>query len=165
MLRRATQADIDTLHRFVVELALAENFPGEVSATPADLDSALFGPRPLAEAVVAEIDGEAAGFALYYSTYSTILGREGIHLEDLYVDDRYRGSGVGQHLLGHLADLASRRGCARLEWWVLRSNVHAIRFYQRLRARGLDEIEVMRLEGAALDGFGQASDPDRAAGT
>ena len=74
-------------------------------------------------------------------TYSTVVGRPGLHLEDLYISGEHRGSGVGLGLLKHLARLAQERGCARLEWWVLRTNVSALRFYGRLRARGLDEIE------------------------
>jgi GNAT superfamily N-acetyltransferase len=152
-LRPARPEDIETLHRFVVELAEAESFPGELEAKPVDLADALFGPRPIAEAVVASVDGRPVGFAIFYPTYSTILGRGGIHLEDLYVESEHRGLGIGQALLGHLAQLAADRGCARLEWWVLRTNEHAIRFYERLRARGLDEIEVMRLDEDALDEF------------
>jgi GNAT superfamily N-acetyltransferase len=152
-LRPAQLEDVGTLHRFVVELAEAESFPGEVEATPVDLADALFGPRPIAEAVVASLDDRPVGFAIFYPTYSTILGRAGIHLEDLYVEPEHRGAGIGQVLLGHLARLAADRGCGRLEWWVLRTNERAIRFYERLRARGLDEIEVMRLDGDVLDEF------------
>lgn len=157
LIRPAEPADAELLHTFVVELAGAEQFPGEVTAEPRDVAAALFGPRPVAEAVVATIDGEPVGFALWYTTYSTILGRPGIHLEDLYVRPGHRGARVGQALLGHLAELALRRGCARLEWWVLRTNEPALRFYRRLQARGLDEIEVLRLDGDALRDLGQAS--------
>lgn len=87
---------------------------------------------------------------MYYSSYSTIVGRPGLHLEDLYVGAKHRGAGIGLALLVHLAGEAVGRGCGRLEWWVLRSNDSALRFYRRLRARGLDEIEVMRVEGQAL---------------
>ena len=148
-LRPAAPADVETLHRFVVELAATEEFPGEVTARPADLAVALFGAEPVAQAIVAEIGGLPVGFALYYPTYSTIVGRPGIHLEDLYVAEEFRGAGVGQALLARLAELARARG-GRLEWWVLRTNVPALRFYRRLAARGLDEIEVMRLDGEAL---------------
>ncbi|GAA4980020.1 GNAT family N-acetyltransferase [Pseudonocardia tropica] len=154
-LRPASPQDVETLHRFVVELAEAESFPGEVEAKPVDLADALFGARPIAEAVVATIGGRPVGFALFYPTYSTILGRGSIHLEDLYVEREHRGLGIGEALLGYLARLAADRGCARLEWWVLRTNINAIRFYERLQARGLDEIEVMRLDGDALDWFGR----------
>lgn len=154
-IRPARSDDVETLHRFIVELAEAESFPGEVAAKPVNLSDALFGPHPLAEAVVATVDKRPAGFAIFYSTYSTVLGRAGIHLEDLYVEHGYRGRGIGQILLGHLAQLAADRNCGRLEWWVLRTNEQAIRFYERLRARGLDEIEVMRLDGDTLSEFGR----------
>lgn len=148
-IRAAAPEDVELLHRFVAELAAAEEFPGEVTARPADLTDVLFGPEAVATALVATVDGHAAGFALYCPTYSTVVGRRGIHLEDLYVRPEHRGSGVGRSLLAELAELAVRTG-GRLEWWVLRTNEPAIRFYRRLEARPLDEIEVMRLDGEAL---------------
>ena len=154
-IRPAEPGDVDRLHAFVVELAEAEQFPGQVTARPEDLRAALFGGAPVAEAVVATVGEEAVGFALYYPSYSTVVGRPGLHLEDLYVQEEHRGSGVGLLLLRHLAGLAVQRGCARLEWWVLRTNDAAIRFYRRLHARGVDEIEVMRLDGAALQALGR----------
>ena len=110
---------------------------------------------------LAHANRASRGRDLFYPTYSTIVGRAGIHLEDLYVRPEYRGSGLGQALLAHLADLAVRRGCARLEWWVLRTNEPALRFYRRLHARGLDEIEVLRLDGEPLRRLA-ASHGDRA---
>ncbi len=150
LIRPARPDDVETIHRFIVELAEAEQFPGEVTAQPGNVADALFGPTAVAEAVLAEINSEPAGFALFYPTYSTVLGRPGIHLEDLYVRPEYRGAGLGRALLAHLANLAVQRGCGRLEWWVLRTNEPALRFYRRLHARGLDEIEIMRLDGEAL---------------
>ncbi|MFC6020050.1 GNAT family N-acetyltransferase [Plantactinospora solaniradicis] len=150
IIRPAEPGDVDVLHRFVHELAEAEQFPGQVTAQPADLTAALFGPHAVAEAVVATVDGLPAGFALFYPTYSTVLGRPGIHLEDLYVRPEHRGGGLGRALLAHLAELAVRRGGARLEWWVLHTNDPALRFYARLHARALDEIAVMRLDGDLL---------------
>ena len=137
-----------------MERAAAERFPGEVTARPEDLRAALFGEAPVAEAVVATVAGVAVGFALYYPSCSTIVGRPGLHLEDLYERADHRGSGIGLLLLRHLAHLAVERGCARLEWWVLRTNDAALRFYRRLHARGLDEIEVMRLDGRSLEALG-----------
>jgi GNAT superfamily N-acetyltransferase len=156
-IRPAAPSDIDILHRFIVELAEAEEFPGAVTARPEDLARALFGPHAVAEAVLATVDGEPAGFALFYPTYSTVLGRMGMHLEDLYVRAEHRGSGLGRALLAHLAELALARGCARLEWWVLRTNEQALRFYRKLRARPLDELEVMRLDAEALGELAAAS--------
>lgn len=149
-IRPARPDDVAVLHRFVVELAEAERFPGQVTARPDDLGRALFGEGAVAEAVVATANERPVGFALYYPSYSTIVGRPGLHLEDLYVRGEYRGAGLGLMLLAHLAHTAVQRGCGRLEWWVLRTNDPALRFYGRLHARGLDEIEVMRLDGQAL---------------
>lgn len=155
--RPAQVGDVKVLHQFVVELAETEQFPGEVTAAPGDLERALFGDDAVAEAVVATIGTEPVGFALYYSSYSTILGRPGLHLEDLYVRAEHRGSGLGQALLAYLAHEAVDRGCGRLEWWVLRTNDPALRFYRRVHARGLDEIEVMRLEGTSLEALAASS--------
>lgn len=141
--------DVDVLHRFIVELAETEQFPGEVTARPEDLARALFGEHAVAEAVLATMEERAVGFALHYPSYSTITGRSGVHLEDLYVSAEHRGAGIGLSLLAHLARTAAQRG-GRLEWWVLRTNDSALRFYRRLHARGLDEIEVMRLDGEPL---------------
>lgn len=149
-IRQAVEGDVEILHRFVVELAEAEDFPGTVHAGPEDLAGALFGPDPVAEALVAEWDGEPIGFALYYFAYSTIMGRRTLHLEDLYVVPGHRSRGAGRILLGELARTAQRHRCARFEWWVLRTNDPAITFYRRLGARELDEIHVMRLEGEGL---------------
>ena len=149
-IRPAQPDDVDVLHRFIVELAEVEQFPGEVTAHPGDLARALFGEGAVAEAVLATWEEQPVGFALHYPSYSTITGRPGVHLEDLYVSAEHRGAGIGLALLAHLAHTAAQRG-GRLEWWVLRTNDPALRFYRRLRARSLDEIEVMRLDGEPLD--------------
>lgn len=162
LIRPAQPGDIDVLHRFIVELTEAEQFPDPVTAQPRDVGEALFGPHPVAEAVVATVDGQPVGFALFYPTYSTTVGRAGIHLEDLYVRPEHRGSGLGQALLGHLAELAVQRGCARLEWWVLRTNEPALRFYRRLHARDLDEITVLRIDGELLRNLAAAARPPAA---
>jgi GNAT superfamily N-acetyltransferase len=154
LIRPAEPDDVRLLHQFIVALAREEDFPGPVTARDADVAEALFGPRATAEAVVAVVDGERAGFALFYPTYSTIVGRPGIHLEDLYVQPDHRGGGVGRALLAHLADLALSRGGARLEWAVLRTNEAALRFYDRLHAREVDEIATLRLDGEALRELG-----------
>jgi ribosomal protein S18 acetylase RimI-like enzyme len=150
LIRAAQPDDVEVLHRFILELAEAEQFPAPVTAQPDDLAEVLFGPRPVAEAVLATVDGQPAGFALFYPIYSTVLGRTGIHLEDLYIRPEQRGSGLGRALIAHLARLAIERGGARLEWGVLRTNEDAIRLYRRLQARPLEEIEIFRLEGDVL---------------
>lgn len=99
LIRPAIESDVDVLHRFIVELAEVEDFPGAVTAQPEDVAAALFGTDPVAEAAIAIVDGEPAGFALFYPTYSTVLGRPGIHLEDLYVAEEHRGGGLGRGLV------------------------------------------------------------------
>lgn len=150
VIRPAEPGDVGMMHRFIVELTEYEEFPEPVTAQPADLAAALFGPHPAAEAIVATVGGQAAGFALFYPTYSTVLGRPGIHVEDLYVRPEYRGGGLGRALLSHLAQLAVQRGCSRLEWWVLHTNEAALRFYDRLRARVVDEVAIRRVDGDLL---------------
>ena len=150
MIRPATRADVPTILRFVQELAAFEREPDAVEATESMLADALFGPRPAAEAVIAEEAGEALGFALFFHNFSTWKGRRGLYLEDLYVTPSARGKGVGGALLRHLAAIAVERGCARFEWAVLDWNADAIAVYRRIGAVGLEEWTVQRVEGEAL---------------
>lgn len=160
-LRAAVPADVPLLVALVRELAEYERAPDAVEATEALLADALFGPRPAAEAVVAEVDDgggtTAAGFALFFHNFSTWKGRRGLYLEDLFVRPAYRGRGIGGALLRHLAGVAVARGCARFEWSVLDWNERAIGFYRALGARPMDEWTVMRVDGEALARLGGAA--------
>jgi GNAT superfamily N-acetyltransferase len=153
-LRAAVPGDVETILGFITELAEYENLAHEVVATPADLGAALFGDSPVAEVVIADCDGSAAGFALFFKSYSTFLGRPGLYLEDLYVTPKARGRGVGKALLRHLATLARSRKYGRIEWAVLDWNSPAIDFYDRMGARPLSEWITYRLTGEALDAAG-----------
>jgi GNAT superfamily N-acetyltransferase len=150
--RPARAEDIPRIAQFIRDLAAEESFPGAVTANESDLETVLFGADAFARALVVQVAGEAVGFAVYYPTYSTVTGRRGVHLEDLYVTDRFRGHGIGELLMRRLAILARETG-GRLEWWVLRSNTHAHRFYGRLGARDVSEIAVWRLADRPLDQF------------
>jgi GNAT superfamily N-acetyltransferase len=147
---RAVEADVPLILRFIQELAEYERLSHEVVATEERLRETLFGPRPAAEVVIARAAGEPVGFALYFTTYSTFLARPGIYLEDLFVLPAWRSRGIGRALLTHLAQLAVRRGCGRLEWAVLDWNEPAIAFYRRLGARPMDDWTTFRLTGDAL---------------
>jgi GNAT superfamily N-acetyltransferase len=152
-IRPATSADAALIRELVYELATYERCPEQVEATPEQLRATLFpedGTPPAAYAVVAEVDGAAAGFALYFFNYSTWLARKGLYLEDLFVRPAHRGCGVGKALLLFLARLAHERGCGRMEWAVLDWNQPAIEFYERLGATRLTEWTVCRLDRAAL---------------
>ena len=150
----ATERDVSLILGFIKELAEYERLSHEVVATEDGLRETLFGERPAAEVVIAragmEGDAEPVGFALYFTTYSTFLGRPGIYLEDLFVSPAWRGRGVGRALLVHLARLAVERRCGRLEWAVLDWNEPAIGFYRRLGARPMDEWTTFRVTGEAL---------------
>lgn len=149
-LRPAAAADVGTILRFVRALAEFERESDKVVATEPMLHEALFGPHPAAEAVIAEIDGEAVGMALFFHNFSTWTGWRGVYLEDLYVTPEARGRGVGQALLRHIATLAVERGCTRFEWAVLDWNEKAIRFYESMGAEPMVEWTVYRVTGAAL---------------
>jgi GNAT superfamily N-acetyltransferase len=147
----ATPADVPTILSMIGELAEFERLSHQVVATEASLHEALFGPRPVAMTVVARVDGEVAGFVLFFSNFSTFLCREGIYIEDLFVRPVFRGRGVGTALLVHVARFAVARGCGRMEWSVLNWNRRAIEFYEALGARSVDGWTVYRLDRAALE--------------
>jgi GNAT superfamily N-acetyltransferase len=138
------------LFSMVVALATYERAPERVAGSPELLSEALFGADPAAEALVAEIDGTAVGFALFYRTFSTWQCRPGIWLEDLFVPEEQRGTGVGFALLRELARITVSRGYTRLEWAALDWNEPALNFYERIEARRLDEWVMHRLDGDAL---------------
>ncbi|WP_084584537.1 GNAT family N-acetyltransferase [Sphingomonas azotifigens] len=150
-IRFATPADVPQILAFVRELADYEREPDAVLATEPMLEAALFGPRPAAEAVIAEsAEGAPLGFALFFQNFSTWTGLPGMYLEDLYVTPAARGAGVGKALLRHLADIAVTRGYARFEWSVLDWNQPAIDFYRAMGAIGMEEWTVQRVTGEAL---------------
>jgi GNAT superfamily N-acetyltransferase len=148
--RQATPADVPQIYAFIVELAVYEREPEGVTGTPEMLADALFGPHPSAEALIAEVDGEPVGFAVFHGTFSTWECAPGIWLEDLYVPERHRRAGAGYALLSRLAALAVERGCPRLEWHALDWNELALGFYKRLGAERESEWELHRLSGEAL---------------
>jgi GNAT superfamily N-acetyltransferase len=149
-IRPAVEDDVPLVVRFIRGLAEYEKLLHECHATEERVRESLFGARPDAEVVIAEVDGAPAGFALFFHNYSTFLARRGLYLEDLFVLPEHRGAGVGRALLAHLARIAVERGCGRLEWWVLDWNEPAIRFYESLGAEPMDEWTVYRVTGDAL---------------
>jgi GNAT superfamily N-acetyltransferase len=154
-IRSATVDDADTLLTLVRGLAEYERAPDQVVATRADFERGLA--RQEMEALIAEEDGTAIGFALFFPTWSTWRGKPGIHLEDLFVVPEARARGIGKALLVRVAEIARERGCARLEWQVLDWNEPARAFYRSLGARELGEWIAMRVDGEELARLGLAS--------
>jgi GNAT superfamily N-acetyltransferase len=150
-IRPVTEADVPVLLAFIRELAEYEKLAHEVSANEEQLRATLFGPRPFAEALLAYVDDDPAGFALFFHNYSTFLARPGLYLEDLYVRPAHRRRGLGRRLLTTVARLAVERGCGRYEWTVLDWNTPSIRFYESLGAEMKSDWRIMRVAGAALE--------------
>jgi GNAT superfamily N-acetyltransferase len=148
-IRRASEPDIPLILSFIRKLAEYERMSHQVVVTEASLRDALFGQRPVAEALLAHSDDNVAGFALYFETYSTFRGCRGIFLEDLFVEPHHRGQGIGKALLAATARLAQERG-GWLQWLVLDWNAPAIEFYRGLGATRVEEWNSYRLQGEAL---------------
>ena len=149
-IRRATPLDVPIILTFIRELAAYEKLANEVVATEDDMHVALFGERPVIEALIATQDEDPVGYALFFPTFSTFLGKPGMYLEDVYVRPAARGLGIGRKLLEHLARVTVQRGWGRLEWSVLDWNEPSISFYKKMGATPMDEWTVFRLAGEDL---------------
>ena len=150
-IRAATEADVPQILAFIRALAAFEREPDAVSATEEGLLRDGFGPNPIYYCLIADRDGQPAGFALYFFNYSTWKGRPGIYLEDIFVHPEFRGLGIGKALLQRVAAIAVQKGCPRLQWEVLDWNTPAIDFYKAMGAEFLDEWRNVRVSGEALD--------------
>jgi GNAT superfamily N-acetyltransferase len=152
-IRAATAADAGQILAFITELAIYEKAEHEVVATVADIEQSLFAADSPARGLICSRDDQPIGYAVYFFSYSTWLGRKGLYLEDLYISPEQRGSGAGKQLLRHLANIACASGCGRLEWSVLDWNEPAIKFYQSLGAAPQDEWVRYRMDGDTLQAF------------
>jgi GNAT superfamily N-acetyltransferase len=150
LLRAAEPRDVPAIVGLIGELAEFENLTSLLKVTPESLTPHLFGPKPVAECLVGEVNGEVVAFALFFTNFSTFLGKPGLYLEDLYVKPAHRNSGLGQALFLRLARLAAERQCGRFEWSVLDWNVNAIRFYEKMGATVMPDWRICRLTGDAL---------------
>ena len=151
------ESQVPLILNFIRQLAEYEKLLHKVEADEARIRESLFGPRPCAEVVIAYLGEQPAGLAIFFQRYSTFWGRPGIYLEDLFVEPRFRGHGVGKALLVHLAKLTRERGGARLEWSVLDWNEPAIQFYKGLGAEPLDDWTMYRVTGEKLDQLAENS--------
>jgi GNAT superfamily N-acetyltransferase len=150
-IRAAAESDLPLILHLIESLAEYERLRDQCVATEEKLRATLFGDHPAAEILIASIENEPMGFALFFGNYSTFLAQPGIFLEDLFVKPEARGKGVGYALLSALARLAVDRNCGRLEWNVLDWNELAISFYKRIGAVPMDEWTTFRLTGPALE--------------
>ncbi|MEP7057285.1 MAG: GNAT family N-acetyltransferase [Caldimonas sp.] len=152
-LRPAEPGDVDAIVGLIRGLAEFEQLTHLLKVTPENLRPHLFGPKPAAEAWVAEVEREVVGFALFFTNFSTFLAQPGLYLEDLFVAPSQRGRGIGEALLTRLAQLAVERDYGRFEWSVLDWNEHAICFYERMGATVMPDWRICRIAGDALAAF------------
>ncbi len=153
MIRPAAPADVPTIIQLIRALSDYEKLSDQVVITEVQLREHLFGARPYAEVLLAEEASRVVGYALFFHTYSTFLGRPSLYLEDLFVLPEHRGRGHGKGLLAQLAKLAVERNCGRFEWMVLDWNTPAIQFYESLGAALAPEWKLCRMTGDALQRF------------
>ena len=151
----ATEHDLPAIEHLVRQPAQYEKLEHAMVARQDDFRKALFGTQPAAHALLAFVDDVPVGFVLYFCNFSTFLGKRGIYLEDIYVEPKYRGRGIGSTLLKRLARIAKEQDCGRMEWSVLTWNQPSIDFYHRLGAVTLDDWRLFRLHGQALERLGK----------
>jgi len=152
-LRPAEPRDIAAIVGLIAELAEFEQLSHLLELRPQDLQRHMFGEHPVVEGLVGELAGEVVGYALFFTNFSTFLGKPGLYLEDLYVRPAHRGSGLGKRMLSRLAQLAVERDYGRFEWSVLDWNESAIRFYEKMGASLLPDWRICRLSGVALQAY------------
>ena len=156
-IRAATVNDVALLKALIFELAEYERERNQVVISEADLVRDGFGPQPKFRALIAEWDGQTAGYALFFGSYSTWEGRPGLFLEDLFVRQTFRGKGIGKALLANVAGIAKRENCYGVRWEVLDWNQPAIDFYKKLGATFLDQWKSVLLTGEALERAAEAN--------
>jgi GNAT superfamily N-acetyltransferase len=149
-IRNATKIDIPIILSFIRELAEYEKLSNEVVATEESLTKSLFGGHPYAEVLIGDYENTPVAFALFFHNFSTFIGKPGLYLEDLYVKPQMRSKGFGKTMISYLAHLAKERNCGRMEWWVLDWNKVAIKFYDSIGAKPMDEWTTQRVQGQAL---------------
>lgn len=155
----AQSTDSSLILKYIRELAIAEKFPFQVSVTLSDIEANLFGEDTTAKSVILYLDEKPCGFAVYYYTFSTTTGKRGLHLDDLYIEPEYQGQEIGKKTLIYLAQIAKEKDCARFEWWTLKTNDSAIRFYSNIGAKKLDEISVFRLNQSQIEHLAEDNKP------
>lgn len=149
IIRKATENDTELIYSLIKKLAVYEKMEKDVVANVQQLKENIF-KNNFAEVVIAEENSKPVGFALYFFNFSTFLGKPGLYLEDLFVEEDCRGKGFGKKLLLHLVKIAKEKNCGRMEWSVLDWNEPSIKFYESLGAKGMDEWTVYRLDSETM---------------
>lgn len=152
-----SDAEVPALLELIRELATFEHLEHELEATVDLLQAALFGPQAVAGALLARDEARLAGYAIYFFTFSSFVGRPGLWLEDVYVRPEFRQRGIGRKLIEAVAQIGAKRNCGRFEWTALNWNERALDFYRRLGARKMDEWVLLRMNAAGLSQLGSGN--------
>ncbi|WP_239253522.1 GNAT family N-acetyltransferase [Listeria ilorinensis] len=147
--RKANPGDVPLIFRFIYELAEHEGIEKEITATIETLRQSLFEEKA-AEVVLGDFEGQTVGFALFFHNFSTLIGRKGLYLEDLYIIPEMRGKGFGHQFFAHLAELALEQNCGRFEWWCLNENKSGMQFYEKIGAEPMKDWTVHRLSAQQM---------------
>lgn len=154
-IKQATIHDTELILKYIKELAIAENLPYEVTVSKEDIEQNIFNKDSTVGALICYNEQIPCGFAVYYYTFSTSTGKKGLHLDDLYIEPSHQGKGYGKNVLAYLSKFAVKSNCSRFEWWALKTNVSAIKFYENIGARKVDEIFIFRLDSEGINAMAE----------
>jgi GNAT superfamily N-acetyltransferase len=144
-IQKATLADSKQILEYILALAEEEEFPYQVSVTLENIEKNLLAINSNFHALIFQIDEKPCGFAVYYFTFATTTGKKGLHLDDFFIEKHHRSKGLGQKVMKHLSEEALRNDCERFEWWVLKTNINTIKFYNKIGGKSLDEMSIYRM--------------------
>jgi GNAT superfamily N-acetyltransferase len=157
IIREAREKDVPDILAMIRELAAFENLEDELEVTAASFQESLFGQHPAAAALLALVESEPAGYAIYYHTFSSFVGKPGIFLDDIYVRPKFRRQNIGRALLERVASIGVERHCGRFEWITLRWNESALRFYENLGAKQMDQWVLLRMGDYCMKALAERS--------
>lgn len=149
-IRAAGEADVPVILKFILELAEFEGVKSQIQSTEEGLRNVLF-VRHITDALIAELDGVPIGFAIWAYSFSTFTGKPTLYIDDLYVQDHYRGQGIGSRIFSYIAGIACEKDCGRMDWYCMETNVSGMEYYHKLGAEEIDWFKVYRLNRAQIE--------------
>ncbi len=158
-LRPAIEEDVPVILNFILELAEFEGARDQVRSTEEGLRDVLF-ERHITDALIAELDGMPVGFAIWAYSFSTFTGKPTLYIDDLYVQERYRGKGIGSRIFSYIAEIAYEKDCGRMDWYCMETNVSGKDYYHRMGAEEIEWFKVFRLNRAQIEEMRERHEDD-----
>ena len=150
VLRAAQVEDVPVILNFILELAEFEGVKDQIQSTEDGLRDVLF-KRHITDALIAELDGEAIGFAIWAYSFSTFTGKPTLYVDDIYVQERYRNKGIGSRIFAHIAEIAYEKDCGRMDWYCMETNTSGKDYYHRMGAEEIEWFKVFRLNRRQIE--------------